>query len=735
MAKNDPPSFEPPESAEHSPTSQQLELSATETLEINGLFGPDITDSGSFDIGTDIWAGTFGKLLKVLPLPVLIIDQFRDVVVANPAWRDISTRYEQMLGRPLFRLFPNRSDALEAESLITDVFSTRKTASWEASLEIDGNKLWGRLTFRSIRMHGQRYQLILIEDRSAEKQRLLSDRKFRRDLETQVRERTDELRRKNEALLREIAERELAERAAEESRQRVELAMQGGKLGLWDWNLKTGRPNWDTRTVEMLGYSSDEIQLDLRVLKSLVHPEDWPGFSARLNDHLDGRLPSFSVECRHQCKSGEWKWFFHQGKVVEYDTNGKPLRMTGTWLDITERKLIELEREALRAQLFQAQKMESIGTLAGGIAHDFNNLLTVVQGFSELLVLDTDEHNPIYPDLFAINQAARKGSDLVRRILAFSRKAEMNPQPLNLNHSVEQAAKLLSRTIPKMVEIRLLLSDEPVTINADPTQVEQILMNLVVNANDAMPAGGKLTIETKSVALDNEFCSLNVGARPGDYVLLSVSDTGQGMDEEVLRHIFEPFFTTKESGRGTGLGLAVVYGIVKQHGGYIACRSRPGVGSTFLVYLPAIPKESKQEPSMDELPLPGGTGTVLVVDDEEMIREYGKRILVRSGYTVLTAGDGRAALDLYKKETEKISLVILDLIMPEMGGRQCLDLLLKIDPRVKVLISSGDTGGGGVKEAVRAGAVGFVAKPYDIKQLLGSVRRALDSPSKDEGEN
>jgi nitrogen-specific signal transduction histidine kinase/ActR/RegA family two-component response regulator len=396
-------------------------------------------------------------------------------------------------------------------------------------------------------------------------------------------------------------------------------------------------------------------------------------------------------------------------------------------IDITERKRAEAEREKLQAQLFQAQKMESIGTLAGGIAHDFNNLLTVILGYSDLLLIRKDERDPAYAHLAKINFAARSGADLVKRLLTFSRKSEISPRPVNLNHEIERAKKLLTRTIPKMIQITLKLSDDVATVKADPTQVEQILMNLAVNARDAMPNGGELTIETGNAKLDEEYCGIHPGVKPGDYVLMSVSDTGHGMDKETLNHIFEPFFTTKGIGQGTGLGLAVVFGIVEQHGGHITCYSELGQGTTFRIYLPVIHNETKGETPTDMPVLPRGTETILLVDDEEMITDVGKRILERSGYSVLTAADGKKALKLYRNLRDKISLVILDLIMPEMGGKTCLEGLLKIDPQVKVLVASGSATERQSKVAIETGARGFIGKPYDMRQLLEAVREVLDA--------
>jgi CheY-like chemotaxis protein len=277
-----------------------------------------------------------------------------------------------------------------------------------------------------------------------------------------------------------------------------------------------------------------------------------------------------------------------------------------------------------------------------------------------------------------------------------------------------------------MIQIELALSDELTTVNADPVQIEQILMNLAVNARDAMPDGGRLTVATKNVDLDDEYCRTHLGAKPGDYVLLSVSDTGHGMDKETLNRIFEPFYTTKGIGRGTGLGLAIVYGIVKQHGGYITCSSEPGVGTTFVIYLPVIPTKAEQETAAGEPVLPMGTETILLVDDEELVRSLGKRILEPCGYTVLSAANGREALDLYRKEISRIGLVILDIMMPEMGGKECLQNLQEMNPHIKVLIASGYTSGGTVKEATELGAKGFVRKPYEMEGLLRAVRQVLD---------
>jgi PAS domain S-box-containing protein len=401
------------------------------------------------------------------------------------------------------------------------------------------------------------------------------------------------------------------------------------------------------------------------------------------------------------------------------DDSGAVVSYVGVKRDVTK-------EVSLQKQLLQAQKLEAIGTLAGGIAHDFNNLLQVMLGYSELLLSERAENDREYGDLNKIQHAALSGADLVQRLLTFSRKVEPKPVPMSVNHQIRHVAKLLSRTIPKMIDIRLELEPDTRRISADPALIEQVLMNLALNARDAMADGGVLTVVTRNVTLDEEYCDLHPDAKPGSYVLLAVSDTGHGMDEETIEHVFEPFYTTKELGRGTGLGLAMVYGIVKQHGGYITCESSVGTGTTFEIYMPAILAEAEPDTQPDMAAIPTGSETVLLVDDEEIIRDLGKRILERSGYKVLTAANGREALNLYGQQKGEISLVILDLIMPEMGGKQCLEELVKIDPKTKILIASGYSEDAQTTETFESKVRGFIAKPYNLKEMLQTVRKVLD---------
>jgi PAS domain S-box-containing protein len=406
------------------------------------------------------------------------------------------------------------------------------------------------------------------------------------------------------------------------------------------------------------------------------------------------------------------------------DSSGAIVNFVSVNRDVTQEVILE-------AQLRHAQKMQAVGTLAGGIAHDFNNLLQAVQGYAELLLLGRQRDEPGYRELQEIFKATKRGAELTRQMLTFGRKIESKKRPIDLNQRIREMQKLLERTIPKMIKIELYLAEKLKVVDADSVQMEQVLMNLALNAKDAMPDGGELVIETENVVLDEEYCKTHLGARPGEYVLLSVSDTGEGMDKEILEHIFEPFYTTKEVGKGTGLGLAMIYGIVKNHDGFIMCYSEPGEGTTFKIYLPAIlatPTDSEAKAPAEEIK--GGRETILLVDDEKTIRDIGSQILEKNGYTVFTADDGETALEIYRKEKDQIELVLLDLIMPGMGGRKCLEELLKLNSLAKIVIVTGYSVNGPVKEVLKTGPKGFINKPYDSRHMLKEVRRVLDQAIK-----
>ena len=399
-----------------------------------------------------------------------------------------------------------------------------------------------------------------------------------------------------------------------------------------------------------------------------------------------------------------------EGRVVNY---------VAVKRDITDEAM-------LQKQLLQAQKMEAVGTLAGGIAHDFNNLLQAILGYSEILLMKKELEDPDRKKLEVIQHAARDGADLVSRILAFSKKSESKIRPIDLNQELRRIEGLLRRTLPQMIKIELVLSDDLRIIDADPAQIEQVVLNLAVNAQHAMRDGGQFLIETCNVSISDEYIRTHLGARKGKYVLLTVSDTGTGMIPEVMERIFEPFFTTKINGEGTGLGLSMVHGIVTQHGGYVRCYSEPGKGASFKIYLPV----SKTEGLWDlaetrEMPA-FGTETIFVVDDDDRVRDMAQQMIEMGGYKVITASSGEEALEIYEQRGAEIALVILDLIMPGGGGKRCLEDLLQVDPNVRVIIASGLSSNGLASYEIGTGARGFVMKPYDAKDILRAIRKVLD---------
>ena len=372
--------------------------------------------------------------------------------------------------------------------------------------------------------------------------------------------------------------------------------------------------------------------------------------------------------------------------------------------------------------------MEAIGTLAGGIAHDFNNILAAVLGYGELALESAGQGKTNSDEIEQILRAAERAKNLVHQILTFSRKTETDFKPLSLNRKVVEVVRLLERTIPKSISIETLLVPDLKKVKMDAGQIEQVLVNLANNARDAMPDGGRLVIKTSNVELDRDYCRRHAEVRPGSYVLLQVHDSGIGMDPKTLEQIFDPFFTTKEVGKGTGLGLSTVHGIVKTHGGHISCYSEPMRGTFFRIYLPAYEEEVPPDTLEDKAPdsPTGGSETILIVDDEPALMELAGQILKRMGYDVITARSGEEALDIYRQRKDSPDLVILDLGMPGMGGYNCLKEIRVINPEARVIIASGYSADGQVKDALMAGAAGFISKPFLRSDLLGKVREVLE---------
>jgi PAS domain S-box-containing protein len=410
------------------------------------------------------------------------------------------------------------------------------------------------------------------------------------------------------------------------------------------------------------------------------------------------------------------------------DSEGKPIGFRGISRDITERKQAEEEKLSLQEQLRQSQKMEAIGQLAGGVAHDFNNLLTVIKGYSQLSLLDLKEDGPLRGNIQEIEKATQRATDLTRQLLAFSRRQILDLKVLDLNVLLKDLEKMLRRIIGEDIQLITLLSEDLGKVKIDPSQIEQVIFNLAVNARDAMPSGGKLAIETANVELDEEYAHAHVSVAPGRYVRLSVSDTGVGMTQEVKEKVFEPFFTTKEKGKGTGLGLSMVYGIVKQSNGNIWLYSEPGRGTTFRIYFPRTEEEADTLRERQEAEFfPRGSETVLLVEDDELVRDLAIRLLGQQGYRILHAANGQEALQVAKEHLgETIHLLLTDIVMPQMGGKELSDWLRISRPNIKVLFTSGYADNAIVHHGVLDRGTHFLQKPFSLKTLSRKVREVLD---------
>ncbi len=407
-----------------------------------------------------------------------------------------------------------------------------------------------------------------------------------------------------------------------------------------------------------------------------------------------------------------------------YDGEGKFVMSRSVIRDITERKGIDEERRKLQEQLFQSQKLEALGTLAGGIAHDFNNLLASILGYASLAKTDLHPDNPVYQHVDIIETASLRASELTQQLLAFAKGGKYDAKPTDVNAIVREVVALLSRIIEKNITIVLAADSSLRYAVCDAGQIQQAIMNICLNGRDAMSRGGTLTVRTKNIHLEIKDVQFLLDVPPGEYVRISVSDTGMGMDRETQERLFEPFFTTKE--KGTGLGLALAYGIIKKHGGFIQVFSEPGKGSTFEVNLPACMSEETCVKKKDIVGLRRGTETILVIDDEAMVKQLAKDVLKRYGYTVLTAASGAEAIDLFRQRSAEIDAVILDMVMPAMEGREVFRRLQEIKPGVKVIISSGYSHDRDADDLIEQGARSFVQKPFRIAELVKVVGEVME---------
>jgi PAS domain S-box-containing protein len=526
-------------------------------------------------------------------------------------------------------------------------------------------------------------------------------------------------------MFEDVSRRKQAESLLRSSEQRLEMVLEATGAGVWEWDIPNGRAFVNDRALRMLGYDPAPEGLSQEFWTALIHPEDIEVVKATTRQAFRTPEGTFEAEFRIRRPTGDYAWLLSKGRVVERDPDGRALRMIGTNTDITAHKTLE-------AQLNQALRIESIGRLAGGIAHDFNNLLTIINGFSELLLKNAGDDDPATRHLREIHEAGQRAAALTSQLLAVSRKQRLQPQLINLNDQVRDLTRMLGRLLgPSIHFVTELAADLPLVL-ADPAQISQVLMNLAVNGRDAMPEGGSLVIATRAVELKRAELPQHESLAPGLYAQIEVRDSGTGMSEETLAHIFEPFFSTKEPGRGTGLGLATVYGIVRQSGGCITVSSSLGRGSVFTILLPAAEQG-------DEAPCPGpedadrpaevapAPGCILVVEDEIEIRRLARETLTSGGFTVLEAASGEDALHMI--DGRPVDLLLADVTIPGLSGERLAGLVRAARPSARVLFISGLSGDDRVLRGLPGNGYEYLQKPFTPDDLLTRVREILAQPA------
>ncbi|MDD2366670.1 MAG: PAS domain-containing protein [Desulfuromonadaceae bacterium] len=509
--------------------------------------------------------------------------------------------------------------------------------------------------------------------------------------------------------------------------ERLQLATSSAHLGIWDWNVRDNILVWDDRMLALFGITRETFPNSADGWLNALHPEDRETAIAECQAALNGEK-EFDTDFRILHPDGTVKHVRGKALVLR-GADGTAERMIGVNYDVTDAKNAADEKKKLEDQLQQAQKMESVGRLAGGVAHDFNNMLSVILGHAELGLMHLEPTHRVCADLKEISKTAERSADLTRQLLAFARKQTVSPKVIDLNETITTMLKMLQRLIGEDITLTWQPAFDLWQVRMDPSQIDQIMANLCVNARDAIEGNGRITIETANRTIDADYCDNNPEAAPGEYVCLSVSDSGCGMDKETQTHIFEPFFTTKELGKGTGLGLATVYGAVKQNNGFINIYSEPGQGTTFTIYLPhdESGRERQSASGAGATTVPRGQETILLVEDEPAILNIASMMLEKQGYTVLQADTPGEAIRLAREHIGDIQLLMTDVIMPEMNGRELAKNVLSIYPRMKRLFMSGYTADVIATHGMLEEGVHFIQKPFSLPNMAAKVREVLDN--------
>jgi PAS domain S-box-containing protein len=515
-----------------------------------------------------------------------------------------------------------------------------------------------------------------------------------------------------------MKDRRRAEEALKESEERFRELAELMPETVFEVDLEGKLTFVNRNAFNYFGYTQQDLKKGLKSFDMII-PKDRERAQDNVGKIMKGEKSGINEYTALRKDGGTFPVMIHSTPIFK---EGKPVGLRGFIVDITARKKAEEERRKLEVQFQQAQRFEALGTLAGGIAHDFNNLLMNIQGNTSLMLFEIEDDHPFFEPLKKIEKQVKSGALLTRQMLGYARKGKFNVKPVDLNQIMDESAETFGRT-RKEITIQREFDEDLFPVEADQGQIEQVLLNLYVNAADAMPGGGKLFLKTKNETHVN-IKSKHYSPTPGNYLQLTITDSGAGMDNQILERIFDPFFTTKEMGRGTGLGLASVYGIIKSHDGYIDVESKKGRGTTFTIFLPASEKDVEGVDGTTAK-LIKGSGTLLIVDDEELVLNVGVNMLEKLGYTVLAAKNGTEAVDIFEANKDKIKMVVLDIIMPDMGGGEVYDKIKAINPDVKVLLSSGYSVDGQAIELLERGCDGFMQKPFTLEELSGKITQIM----------